>query len=154
MIDKKELESFVNEQLEGTDYFLVEVKVNDRNEIKIEVDSMGNVDIDFCIGLSRKIESAFDREQEDYELEVGSAGLTSPFKVKRQYDKHIGDNVEVLACDGKKYRGELEEAGDESFTVLVDEKRKVEGQKKPVIEAVPHEFKYADVKSVKYIFDF
>lgn len=154
MIDKQALEEFVNEQLADTDYFLVDVRVNSQNEIKVEIDSMENVDIDFCIDLSRKVEEAFDRDEEDYELEVGSAGLTSSFKVRRQYEKHMGDDVEVLAGDGKKYKGELSEVGEESFAILVEEKRRVEGQKKPIIERVPREFKYTDVKSVKYIFDF
>ncbi|MDE6084268.1 MAG: ribosome assembly cofactor RimP, partial [Muribaculaceae bacterium] len=62
MIDKTALTEFVEQQLEDTDLFLVEVKVTPDNVITVEVDSDSPVDIDECIALSRKIEEAFDRE--------------------------------------------------------------------------------------------
>lgn len=135
-------------RLEGTDYFPVEVTVTPSNEIKVEVDSMSAVDIDFCVKLTREIEEAFPRDDEDYELEVGSAGLTSPFKVRRQYDKNIGQDVEVLARDGKKYRGTLISADDSGFRIRMQEKVKPEGAKRPVLADVDRDFAYSDVKSV------
>lgn len=154
MIDKKALTEFVEQQLEGTDYFLVSVSVSANNEIKVEIDSMGNADIDFCIALSRKIEEAFSREEEDYELEVGSAGLTSPLKVPQQYKKNIGNEVEVLARDGKKYTGVLDACDDEGFTIITRIKEKLEGAKRPVERAAEMHFGYDDAKSVKYVFRF
>lgn len=105
MIDKTALSSFIEKQLEGTDLFLVELRISAGNEICVEIDSDTSVDIDECVALTRAIEGEFSRDDEDYELEVGSAGLTSPFKVKRQYVKNIGHEVETLSADGKKYRG-------------------------------------------------
>ena len=104
--------------------------------------------------MTRAIEVAFDREEEDYELEVGSAGLTSPFKVKGQYVKNIGNEVEVLAADGKKYKGVLKEVTDEGFVIVGEEKVKKEGAKRPVLEEVSREFKYNQVKSTKYLLQF
>ena len=101
MIDKKAIEQFVEKELDGTQYFLVGVNVTGANEIKIDIDSFESVDIDFCVSLTRSIEERFPREPEDYELEVGSAGLTSPFRVRKQYEKNLGNEVEVLARDGK-----------------------------------------------------
>ena len=83
MIDKQELTQAINEYIDGTSLFLVEVKVSPANEIVVTIDSEDSIDIDTCVSLSRHIESKFDREQEDYELEVGSAGLSSPFVVLR-----------------------------------------------------------------------
>ena len=100
MIDKNQLTLTVEEALRDTDLFLVDVSVTPDNRITVEIDSPEGVDIDTCVALSRKIEAAFDREAEDYELEVGSAGLTSPLKVKGQYDKNIGHEVEVMLREG------------------------------------------------------
>lgn len=154
MIEKSKILEFLDTELADTNYFVVDVKVSANNEICIEVDSDENVDIDFCMMLSRKFEEAFSRDVEDYELEVGSAGLTSPFRVLRQYKKHIGDRVVVLTRDGKKLQGVLDDAGDEAFTVGVTEKYRPEGAKRPVERTVQRQFGYNEVKSVKYIFDF
>ncbi len=154
MIDKTALTAFIEGRLENTDLYLVDVEVTPANEIRVEIDSDASVDIDRCVELTREIEQEFDRDVEDYELEVGSAGLTSPFKVLRQYEKNIGNEVEVLAADGRKYRGMLREAGPETFTVVCEEKRKPEGAKRPVVEKVERIFAYGDVKYTKYLLQF
>lgn len=153
MIDKEEIHKYVESQLEGTDCFLVDVTVTPANDIEVLIDSPEGIDIDRCVELTRDIEKAFDRDKEDYSLQVGSAGLTSPFRVRRQYEMHIGDNVEVL-YNSRKYRGRLESVGDDDFTVLVPEKVKEEGAKKPHIEDIPHTFRFSDIKYCKYDFDF
>ena len=87
MIDKAKLIDVINASIEGSELFLVDVTVSRDNNIVVEIDSMESVSIDDCASLTKAIENNFDREVEDYELEVGSAGLTSPFKVKKQYEK-------------------------------------------------------------------
>lgn len=154
MIDSQKLTDTVMKAIEGTDLFLVDLRVSPANEIVVEIDSPEGVDIDTCAAITRRIEQEFDRDVEDYELEVGSAGLTSPFKVLRQYEKNIGNEVEVLAADGRKYRGMLREAGPETFTVVCEEKRKPEGAKRPVVEKVERIFAYGDVKYTKYLLQF
>lgn len=150
MIDRQELVDFIEQQLKDTDYFLTDVKVTPQNEITVEIDSMGSVDIDECVALTRAIEAAFDRDKEDYELEVGSAGLTSPFKVRRQYEKYKGHEVEVLTLDGRKLHGLLLGCDDNGFTIRTERKVKPEGAKRPVIEPVEETFSYNDVKYTKY----
>ena len=154
MIDKDGLKSFIEKELEDGPYFLVDLKVSGSNEITVEVDSDESVDIDFCIDLTRKIEEAFSRDEEDYELEVGSCGLTSPFKVLRQYQKHIGDEVEVLEKAGKKRKGVLKSADDNGFVIEVTEKVKPEGAKRPVMQTRDIEYGYGDVKQTTYVLDF
>lgn len=154
MIDRTALEDFIKSRLQGTEYFPVDITVSNANEIKVEIDSMGNVDIDYCIELSRAIEKAFPRDDEDYELEVGSAGFTSPFKVRQQYIKNIGNRVEVLTSDGRKLFGRLVEAGDDSFTVETVIKVREPGAKRPVEKTQAETFPYSGVKSVKYDFEF
>ncbi len=154
MTDKKALEHFIEKELEGTSYFLVGVNVTASNEIKVDIDSFESVDIDFCVSLTRRIEDEFPREPEDYELEVGSAGLTSPFRVRKQYEKNLGNDVEVMARDGKKYTGTLTEVGEEGFTIESTVKEKPEGSKRPIEVKKEFKFGYDAVNSVKYLFKF
>ena len=118
MIDKTALKAFVEKQLEGTDLFLVGIDISPDNDITVEIDSDTSVDIDRCVGLTKEIEKEFDRDEEDYRLEVGSAGLTSPFKVLRQYEKNIGNEVEVITTGGKKFKGVLQSVGPVSFSII------------------------------------
>lgn len=154
MIDIKTLTEFVESRLANSDYFLVDINVSKENEIKIEIDSMQSVDIDFCIKLSKEIEEVFPREPEDYELEVGSAGITAPFKVKKQFLKNIGKEVEILPKVGKKTTGLLVKASEDTFTVRTTVKFKPEGKKKPEQREKEIELKYSDVNSVKYLLKF
>ena len=157
MVDKQQLTAFLESELEDSDVFLVDVKVTPDNNITVEIDRPEGVDIDTCALLTRKIEAEFDRDADDYELEVGSAGLTAPFKVRGHYLKNLGNRVEVLTKDGRKLRGELSQVGDGSenitFTILIEKKVKEPGKKKPVLVQEPLELAAADCKSVKYSFD-
>ena len=101
MIDKSALIETLTKGMADTDLFLVDVTIGKDNRIVVEIDSDTAVDIEECIRLTRLVENDFDRDVEDYELEIGSAGLTSPLKVVRQYVKNIGNEVEVLTADGK-----------------------------------------------------
>lgn len=155
MIDKTLLTSTVERAIEGSDIFLVDIRVTPANEITVEIDSPSGIDIDTCAAITRQIEAVFDRDTEDYELEVGSAGLTSPFKVRGQYVKNIGNEVEVVTRDGRKLRGTLVDVAlDGTFTVEVPTKVKHEGAKRPVVEQVPHTFTPDECKSVTYVINF
>ena len=155
MIDKDLLTATVNEAIEGTSLFLVDIDVRPGNTIVVEVDSTEGVDIDQCVAITRKIEERFDRDVEDYELEVGSAGLTSPFKVKGQYLKNIGNQVEILTKDGRKLKGTLTAVGDDdTFIFETVSKVKEPGKKKPVEVTKAETLNMADCKYVKYLIDF
>ncbi len=154
MIDKTLLKETVEKAIAGTSVFIVDLQVNPGNVIVVEIDSPQGIDIDTCADITRKIESEFDRDKEDYELEVGSAGLTSPFKVKGQYEKNIGNQVEVLTKDGRKLKGTLTEVSDDAFTIEILKKVKEPGKKKPVEVAEPESFKMDECKYVKYLIDF
>lgn len=150
MIDKKELENFLEEQLKDSEYFLTDVRITPTNEITVEIDSLTPGDIEECIKLTRAIEEKFDRNVEDYELEVGTAGLTSPLKVRRQYDKFIGRDLEVLTKDGRKLHGMLRSVTDEGITLSIQQKIKKEGVKKPVVETVETDLPFSLIKKAVY----
>ena len=120
--------------------------------IVVEIDNDEGVDIDECVKISKHIEESLDREVEDFELEVGSAGLTSPFKILRQYQKNIGNPVEVLSRKGEKMSGTLKSADADKFTVTIIKKEKPEGAKRKMDIAHDIDFGYDDVKYVKYKF--
>ena len=154
MIERQALVEVVEACL-GDDLFLVDVAISADNHIVVEIDSYeGSVSIDNCVAITRAVEQAFDRDKEDYELEVGSAGLTSPFKVKAQYEKNIGNDVEVLTAQGAKLKGVLSEVGDDTFTIKVAKKVKPEGAKRPVIVEEDVTIKYSETKYTKYLIQF
>jgi ribosome maturation factor RimP len=150
MIEKKTVCQIVEEWLEDKDYFLVEVTVSPDDRIVVEIDHAEGVWIEDCVELSRYIESKLNREEEDYELEVGSAGIGQPFKVLQQYLNHIGKDVEVMTKDGRKLTGTLKGADEQHFTVSVPTKVKEEGVKRPKMVDVDNTFGYDDVKYTKY----
>lgn len=150
MIDKNQLQTFLEDQLKDTEYFLTDLKISPANEITVEIDSMIPGDIEECVRLTRAIEEAFDRDVEDYELEVGTAGLTSPLKVKRQYEKYTGQDLEVLTNDGRKLHGMLRKVDDNGITLAVQQKVKKEGSKKPVIETTDIDLPFSLIKKAVY----
>ena len=150
MIDQKALECVVNEWLQDKDYFLVDLSVTVDDRVTVVIDHAEGVWIEDCADLSRFIEARFDREQ-DYELEVGSAGLGQPFRVRRQWEIHVGKTVETQLKDGHKYQGTLTDVGEESFALEVETKVKPEGAKRPRKEMVRMEFPFSDVVYTKYL---
>ena len=154
MIDKNKVKDLVEQWLEGKEYFLVDASVDEQNKITVEIDHKDGVWIEDCCELSKFIEEHFDRDVEDFELEVGSAGIGQPFKVLQQYINSIGYDVELLTAEGNKMEGYLKSAGENGFVVTVEEKQKIEGKKRPQMVEVDKAFGYADVKWVKNIIDF
>ena len=154
MIDRQKVVELANEWLADKEYFLVDVIITKDDKITVEIDHAEGVWIEDCAELSRHIESGLSRDSEDYELEVGSAGLGQPFKVVQQYRNHIGLEVEVLGKDGKKYKGVLKEVGDEDFVLSVTKKEKLEGAKRPQLVEVDLKFTFDEVKYTKYIIKF
>ena len=154
MIDRDELYNFIEKTLSDTDLFPVDVTVSKDNNIVVEIAGPQGVSIDACVDLTRAIEKEFDRDKEDYELEVGSAGLTSPLKVARQYALYKGNKVEVLTSGGEKLHGVLGDSDDNGFDLLVTQKVKEPGQKRPVQQTVTRHFDYKDVKYTRCEIEF
>ncbi len=154
MILKETIYQIVENFLINTNYYLVDVKATPDNRISVEIDAFDGVSLEFCAELNRHIESQFDREVEDFELEVSSAGLTEPFKVVKQYEKNIGNEVETLTKAGKKIAGILTEVRDNEFVLQVEKTEKPEGSKRKVTVTEDLTFAYEDIKNTKYIIRF
>lgn len=154
MIDRQQVIDLTNEWLADKEYFLVDVVIGKDDKITVEIDHAEGVWIEDCAELSRHIESGLNGETDDYELEVGSAGLGQPFKVLQQYRNHIGLEVEVLTKEGKKLKGILKDANPEAFTVTVSKKEKKEGAKRPQLVEEDIIFTYDSIKYTKYVIKF
>ncbi len=132
MINKEQITTLCEEALEGTDRFLVEVKVKPQNVIEVYVDSDTAVNIEQCVELSRHIESKLDRDAEDFELNVYSWGLSGALKMDRQLRKYIGKDVEAKTKELGKLQGKL--IGFDAEKVEIAPAPKKTSKKKPAEE--------------------
>ena len=154
MIDKQTVQGLVEKWLNDKDYFLTDLTISDDDRIVVEIDHKEGVWIDDCAELSKFIEANLDRDVEDYELEVGSAGIGQPFKVRQQYVNNIGNEVEILLSDGSKLKGVLKDADDDGFTAVVKKKVKPEGAKRPKMVDEDVRLAYGEAKEVKAVIKF
>ena len=154
MIDKNIISQLVNEKLASSDNYLVDVVIKPGNLIVVEIDNDEGVCIDDCAELSRYVESHLDREVEDFELEVGSAGITSPFKVLRQYIKNIGNEVEMLLKNGTKLSGVLKAADENGVIVTIEKQVKPEGAKRKITIEEDLSYTFEEIKYTKYLIRF
>ncbi len=154
MITKEQIVEIIAEKIKADDCFIVEVKVSTGNKITVTVDSMDGLSIDYCIQISRLIESSFDREEEDFELEVSTPGLGQPLKVLNQYKKNLGKEVEVIPFESVPFKGKITEVFEDGFALEEERKVKIEGKKKKEIKVFNHNYKFDQVKSVKLIITF
>jgi ribosome maturation factor RimP len=122
MITEKKIRELIEEKTKGTDRFIVSVKVSSAKKIEVLLDGLTNIAINDCIEISRFIESSLDREQEDFELMVSSAGIDQPFTVEKQYQKNIGRELSVLKKDGIKLKGILTTYEPETSISIESEK--------------------------------
>lgn len=154
MIDKNVVKEIVDEWLQGNEYFLVDIQMTPDDRIVVEIDHADGVWIEDCAELSRLIQDRLGEQLDDYELEVGSAGIGQPFKVVQQYVNYIGKDVEVLGADGKKVQGVLKSVDAPQFVVTVKEKQKVEGKKRPMLVEVDKTYDMNNIKYTKYLLSF
>ena len=123
MISKELISSLVEESLQGTDLFLVEVKVKPANVIEVYVDADSAVNIDQCVAVSRYVEGKLDRDAEDFELNVYSWGLSGALRLDRQLQKYVGKDVEVKNKELGKFQGKLMDFDAERVELLLAPKK-------------------------------
>ncbi len=102
---------------ERPELFLVDFSINDANKISINLDGDQGVNLQDCIDVSRAIENQLDREEQDFSLEVASAGVSSPLKFVRQYKKNIGRTLKVKITDSADIEAKLAAADEEKITL-------------------------------------
>ena len=102
--------------------FLIDLKIKGNNEIVVVIDGDQGVTVQDCINVSRKVEHNLDREEEDFSLEVMSAGATEPLINTRQYKKNEGRDLEVVLQDGSKITGNLIQVHGEGIVLFWKER--------------------------------
>ncbi len=135
--------------------FLVEVDVTPRNDIFVYLDcDEGRVSIEDCVSVSRNIEHNLDRDKEDFQLSVSSAGMDQPFKVFKQYEKNVGREVKVVFNEHGSQEGKLISVDQEKVVLQTETKEKVEGKKKKELVVKTHEIPFQDIKQTKLVITF
>jgi ribosome maturation factor RimP len=154
MINTDKIKSLVEDKIAGTGIFIIDIVINLGNKIEIFLDHPNHISISQCIEVSRAVESNLDREEEDFELMVSSAGAEAPFKVLAQYRKFEGKKVEVTTLSGEKIEGVLKSVSDEGFEIEQSVKEKVEGAKKKQVVQKLYAFDYQNIKQTRSIISF
>jgi len=118
MITKEKILKLAQEHLLDSTQFLVDLTVSSDNKIMLYIDGDESVSIDDCVDLSRHIEFSLDREEEDFALNVSSAGVDMPLKFIRQYTKYIGKNFNITFLTGEKILARLQAVNDDKIEVI------------------------------------
>lgn len=150
----EEIKILVESLLDNSDLFLVDVTVSGDNKIEILIDSPKGVNITTCMDISRQLEEKLDRDTEDFELTVASAGIGYPFQVEGQYRKNIGNAVEIRLKDATILSGILKAFNGDHIVVEYEEKKTIEGKKKKEIIKTEKTVFLADIKQIKDIVTF
>ena len=154
MIRKETVKKIVDEFLMDSDNYPVDIQVSSDNVIIVEIDSDESVSIDDCVAVGKFIEAKLNKDVEDYELEVRSAGIGQPFKILRQYLKNVGNEVEVLTKTGLTHTGILKVANTDTFVLRVEKQVKPEGAKRKTTVKEDLTFTYGEIKHTKYLIRF
>jgi ribosome maturation factor RimP len=149
MISKKRVLELVEERIAelGNGLFVVDISISANNSIHVELDKEeGYVAITDCMSVSRNVEHNLDREQEDFELHVSSAGLDKPFRVLAQFTKNIGREVKLVKV--------LCSATSDEVVLETSKLIKPEGKKKKERVVEQLHFPMSEIKEVKIVISF
>ena len=153
MITKDQITELSNEALENTDRFVVDITVSKSNVINVYIDADSSVTIDHCVELSRFIEGRLDREVEDYELSVSSAGIDYPLLKHRQLNKYIEKDLVITNNEGIKKVYKLLSFTEEQINVQ-EAKIKILGKLKKTVYSDNAELFFKDIKEIKPYINF
>ena len=101
---------------ERSDLFIIDFSISSENHIKVIIDGDNGVLVEDCMFISRTIEHNLDREEDDFSLEVMSAGAAAPLEHKRQYKKNLKRTLQVRT-GVEEIEGTLTEVTDENITL-------------------------------------
>ncbi len=146
MITEQNIRELAGEHLEGSPVFLVETTVKPGNHISVFIDGEQGVTVSDCQSLHRYLESRLDRDAEDFDLTVSSAGADAPLVTPRQYPRHAGRQLEVRTADGKSRVGKLGQITGDSITLLIKGAKKVPDRDETIL--------FKDIMEAKIVLSF
>ncbi len=130
-----------------SDCFILEVALRPGNRLEVTLDSDSAITFQRCQVLSRYLEKDLDENGwlgDNYVLEVGSAGVSRPLQLPRQYTKNIGRALKLRLKTGVEIEGEIVAADDEGVTISFEEITR-DGKKKMKEIRTP-KYHYADIQ--------
>ena len=154
MINKEKVIALVEERMNelNNGLYIVELTISSANSIHVEIDKIvGGVTVTDCVSVSRNVEHNLDRDEEDFELHVSSAGLDKPLRHINQYIKNIGRRVEIVRKDGEKLEGEIIKITDDTMIIKDQVSKQIENKKKKVLVEEVTEVHFSDVKESKIV---
>lgn len=157
MVSKAKVRELIEERIQelNNGLFVVELTISPANVIHVELDKYeGYVSVDDCIRVSRNVEHNLDRDEEDFELHVSSAGLDKGLRVFPQYRKNVGREVKVKLNEGGSIEGELVDATEEQIVIRTTRKERIEGKKKKETIIEDHVLKMDQIKETKIVISF
>ncbi|MBL4592956.1 MAG: ribosome assembly cofactor RimP [Flavobacteriales bacterium] len=154
MITKEQVHNLIEDRLEESNCFVVDLEIKEGNAISLEIDSMDGITVQDCMSFSRAVEHNLDREVEDFALQVSSPGLDKPFRVREQYYKNIGRKVKVVPVEGTVVKGELKEVNEDEIIVEYSYKERIEGRKKKETIIKQEKIKFNNIKETTIIISF
>ncbi len=157
MINKEKVIALVEERMNelNNGLYIVELTISSANSIHVEIDKIvGGVTVTDCVSVSRNVEHNLDRDEEDFELHVSSAGLDKPLRHINQYIKNIGRRVEIVRKDGEKLEGEIIKITDDTMIIKDLVSKQLENKKKKVLVEEVTEVHFSDVKESKIVISF
>ncbi|BAO55122.1 ribosome assembly cofactor RimP [Nonlabens marinus] len=154
MLEKRVVELLDAAFEERPDLFLIDLDISTGNVIKVIVDGDQDVKVSDCIFVSRAVEHQLDREEQDFSLEVTSAGVGKPLKNYRQFVKNIGRTLEITDREKTKETGVLESADKDQVTITWKAREpKPVGKGKVTVEK-KWSIAYEDIKQAKVVITF
>lgn len=154
MKTQEDIETWLNEYLEGSDVFPVEVTIRPGKHIVILADTDLGISIDQCADIHLNLIEYLGEEAGEYDIEVGSPGLGSVLKVRRQYQKCIGKQVATVLTDGTKHKGLLRDVNDQGITLEVKKKENIAGTRKKQEVSGQESIQWESIKTTKEVPDF
>lgn len=154
MTFKETVNQLIEEALqERPSLFLIDFKIDEANKISIILDGDSGISLQDCIDVSKAIDNNLDREENDFSLEVASAGLSRPLELVRQYKKNIGRNLKVKT-ESEEVEALLVAADDNGITLewKAREPKKIGKGKETVEKSV--NLPYSDIKEATVIVSF
>jgi ribosome maturation factor RimP len=150
MITDRQIIKLIESHLDGSDNFLVDVIVKPGNKISVFIDGDHGVNIESCRELNHYINECLDRDTEDYDLTVSSAGADRPLKLARQYKKNLGKSLEVVTKAGEKLTGIVSMADETGIELEIEPLKKLKKSQETKMVSLA----LSDIKSAKEVITF
>ena len=149
MITEQQVKKLIEKHFSGSDLFLVDLLIKPGNHISVFIDGDHGVKIEDCRNLSHFLDKNLDRETEDFDLTISSAGADRPLKLPRQYKKNTGNELELVTNSGEKITGIVLNVNESDIQVEHSVKKSKKEIEKKIVS-----LKFDEIKSAKEVISF